>query len=283
MRKSHQKSTPSQGRGIGCPLILTFSPGEKEYSAWWFATEDSNRRKAMPFGSVVREWLFSRERRFFFLLVFLIVFIFLGQFLGADDEGFTLYDLLTTAVLVMGAYSASGKKSSLVIALAIFLPAVALIWLDHFDPTTSYALPRHILAILFFTYIGFTLLVHALRAERVTFDKICAALCSYLLIGMIFASLYSLLEFLDPGTFLAGGEMIPQGDPRAFYGSGMGQAIYFSFTTLTTLGYGDLTGGTPVAKNLSVLEAIIGQIYLVVLVARLVGLEVSHSSGKEQG
>jgi hypothetical protein len=235
----------------------------------------------MPFGSAARDWVFSRERRFLFLLVFLMVFLFLGPFLGSDDEGFTIYDLLATAVLVVGAYSASGKLSSLMIALAILVPAVALIWLDHFDPSTSYALARHILSILFFTYIGLALLVHALRAERVTFDKICAALCSYLLIGMIFATLYSLLEFLDPGTFLAGGEVIAQGDPRAFYGSGMGQAIYFSFTTLTTLGYGDLTGGTPVAKNLSVLEAIIGQIYLVVLVARLVGLEISHSSKGE--
>ncbi len=235
----------------------------------------------MPFGSAAPRWLFSRERRFFYLLIFLMVLLFLGPFLQADGEGFTFYDLLATAVLVVGAYSASGKLSSLVIASAIFVPAVALIWLDHFDPSTSYAMARHILWILFFSYIALTLLVHALRAERVTFDKICAALCSYLLIGTVFATLYSLLEFLDPGTFLAGGEVIPQGDPRAFYGSGMGQAIYFSFTTLTTLGYGDLTGGTAVAKNLSVLEAIIGQIYLVVLVARLVGLEISHSSAKE--
>jgi hypothetical protein len=139
---------------------------------------------------------------------------------------------------------------------------------------------RHVLSILFFSFIGGTILRHVLQDERVTFDKICAALCSYLLLGSIFAILYSLLEFLDPGTFLVGGEVIPKGDPAAFYGAGLGQAIYFSFTTLTTLGYGDITGATPVARNLSVLEAIIGQIYLVVLVARLVGLEISHSSGK---
>jgi hypothetical protein len=228
-------------------------------------------------GMIVPEWLFSRERRFLFLLVFLMVFIFFGPFIQQEDEGLSLYDGLVTGMLIVGAYSASKKKSSLLIALAILVPAVALIWLDHFDPSTSYALPRHVLAILFFMYIGGVILSHSLRAECVTFDKICAALCSYLLLGVIFATLYSLLEFLDPGTFLAGGEVIAQGDPRAFHGAGLGQAIYFSFTTLTTLGYGDLTGATPVAKSLSVLEAIIGQIYLVVLVARLVGLEISHS------
>ena len=232
-------------------------------------------------GSEVPKWLISRERRFLYLLLILTTLIFIGPFISKDDKGFTLYDGLFTGVLILSAYSASGKKSSLIIALAIFVPAVVLIWLDHFDESTSYTLPRNILAIFFFTYIGGTILVHALKAERVTFDKICAALCSYLLLGLIFAILYSLLEFLDPGTFLAGGEVIPKGDPRAFYGGGMWQAIYFSFTTLTTLGYGDLTGGTAVAKNLSVLEAIIGQIYLVVLVARLVGLEISHSSKKE--
>ena len=208
------------------------------------------------------------------MLVFLMILIFMGPFISAHDKGFTLYDGLSTGVLILGAYSASKKKSSLVIALAIFVPAVALVWLDHFDQSTSYALLRNILAILFFMYIGGTILSHVLKAERVTFDKICAALCSYLLLGLIFAILYSLLEFLEPGTFLSGGSVIPQGDARAFYGAGLGQAIYFSFTTLTTLGYGDITGATPVAKNLSVLEAIIGQIYLVVLVARLVGMEI---------
>jgi voltage-gated potassium channel len=235
----------------------------------------------MPTASTVPKWLFSSERRFLYLLIFLMILIFMGPFISSEDRGFTLYDALYTGVLIMGAYSASGKKSSLVIALSIFVPAVALIWLDHFDPSSSYALPRRILAIMFFTYIGGTILFHVLKAERVTFDKICAALCSYLLLGLIFAILYSLLEFLNPGMFLAGGEVIRQGDPRAFQGAGFGQAIYFSFTTLTTLGYGDLTGATPIAKNLSVLEAIIGQIYLVVLVARLVGLEISHSSKQD--
>jgi hypothetical protein len=231
--------------------------------------------------SILPEWLLAGRRRFLFLLVFLMVFLFLGPFVKTNENGLSLYDGLFTAMLIVGAYSASKKKSSLVIASGLALPAVALIWLDHFDPSTSYAVPRYVLALLFFTFTAGTILSNVLKAERVNFDKICAALCSYLLIGLIFAILYSLLEFLEPGAFLVGGTVIPQGDPLAFYGAGLEQAIYFSFTTLTTLGYGDITGATPVAKNLSVLEAIIGQIYLVVLVARLVGMEISHSSDRD--
>jgi len=234
----------------------------------------------MSVGPTVPKWFLARERRFLYLLLFLMILIFAGPFLSSHGKGFGLYDGLYTGVLILGAYSASGKRAFLLIALAILVPSVVLVWLDHFDTSTSYALPRYILAILFFMYIAGTILIHVLKSERVTFDKICAALCSYLLIGVIFAFLYSLLEFLEPGTFLAGGKVIPSGDPRAFHGAGLGQAIYFSFTTLTTLGYGDIAGATPVAKNLSVLEALIGQIYLVVLVARLVGMEISHSSDR---
>jgi hypothetical protein len=207
-----------------------------------------------------------------------MVFLFLGPLIKTSDQGLSLLDGLFTAVLLMAAYSASQRKAFLFIALAIVVPAVTLIWLDHFRETPAYALARHVLVILFFTFVAGTILQGVLKHERVDFDKICAALCSYLLLGLVFATLYSLLEFLEPGSFLVGGEVVPQGDAGAFYGAGLEQPIYFSFTTLTTLGYGDVTGGTPAAKNLSVLEAIVGQIYLVVLVARLVGLEISHAN-----
>ena len=235
----------------------------------------------MADGSILPEWFLTGRRRFLFLLIFLMVFIFLGPFLTMHDKGLSLYDGLFTGVLILGVYSASQRKAFLVIALAILVPAVALIWVDYFDPSTSFAVPRYILSILFFTFIAGTILAHVLRAEQVTFDKICAALCSYLLIGLVWAILYSLLELLEPGTFLAGGEVISRGDVAAFRGVGLGQAIYFSFTTLTTLGYGDITGATQVARNLCVLEALIGQIYLVVLVARLVGMEISHGADRK--
>ncbi len=207
-----------------------------------------------------------------------MVLLFLGPLLGRSGIDLSLFDLLSTIVLIQGAYSASQRKTFLVAALVILVPAVVLVWLDHFDPTTSYTLARYSLALLFFTLVAAAILRYVLTDERVSFDKVSAALCVYLLLGLIFAIVYALMEFLQPGTFLAGGQMIPHGDPGAFHGAGLGQAVYFSFTTLTTLGYGDITGATRLAKNLSVLEAIIGQIFLVVLVAYLVGMQISHGS-----
>jgi hypothetical protein len=97
---------------------------------------------------------------------------------------------------------------------------------------------------------------------------------------MIWAFSYSLLEYLQPGSFSIVREAAVGGIPGLVGSSGFRGVIYFSFTTLTTLGYGDITPLTGIAQNLSVLEAVVGQIYLVVLVARLVGLHIASSSQK---
>ncbi len=234
----------------------------------------------MRHGSILPTRLLTGRRRFFFLLIFLITFIFMGPMLGSDEKDLSISDGLFTVVLLLSAYSASEKKAFLPLVLGILLPAVALIWVDHFHESTSLTVARNILSILFFSFIAGTILSYALRAEKVDFDKISAALCAYLLLGLVWALVYFLLEFLQPGTFLAGGQAIAKAGQDGSRASGLGKAVYFSFTTLTTLGYGDITGASQTARSLSVLEALIGQIYLVVLVARLVGLEIAHSEDK---
>lgn len=98
-----------------------------------------------------------------------------------------------------------------------------------------------------------------LRLERVTGQSIYAALSSYLLIGLMFASFFAALGYLVSGPFFADGQPVN------------GQTVqYFSFTTLTTLGYGDFTAAGDLGRALAVLEAIAGQVFLATLVARLV-------------
>ncbi|MGD9235926.1 MAG: potassium channel family protein, partial [Desulfobacterales bacterium] len=101
---------------------------------------------------------------------------------------------------------------------------------------------------------------------EVTVEMIFAAVVVYLLMAMLWADLYRLLETLSPGSFdMPGGEI--QNDRILF--------LYFSLVTITTLGYGDITPLTDNAAGLAVVEALTGQIYLVVLVAWLVGMHVS--------
>lgn len=98
-----------------------------------------------------------------------------------------------------------------------------------------------------------------LTHEVVTVNTILGALSAYLLIGLMFAAIYGALTKLDPTPFFSNNEP-----------AGADVVQYFSFTTLTTLGYGDFTAATNAGRSLAVLEALIGQTFLVTLVARLV-------------
>ena len=106
----------------------------------------------------------------------------------------------------------------------------------------------------------------ALRSGRVDFERLSAALSAYLLAGHFFGIAYFQVEQLRPGSLAIAG-VAAHPDQLDLQTS-----IYFSFVTLATLGYGDISPLTPTARGLAVTEAILGQLYLAVLVARLVGV-----------
>ena len=103
------------------------------------------------------------------------------------------------------------------------------------------------------------------------------AACAYLLIGIIWADVYAILENIVPGSFTTGGIQLAA-DPGAVIVTAREQLAhfsYFSLVTLSTLGYGDITPVTRPARALASTEAIFGQLYLAVLIARLVGQAIS--------
>jgi voltage-gated potassium channel Kch len=106
------------------------------------------------------------------------------------------------------------------------------------------------------------------RAGHVTVHRISGAVAAYLLIGLVFAFTYDSIETLAPGSFAfanEGARNLGLNDPMA----------YFSFVTLTTVGYGDVTPLTPLTQSLTNIEALIGQLFPAILIARLVAIEVS--------
>lgn len=105
-------------------------------------------------------------------------------------------------------------------------------------------------------------------AGRITFRRIEGAIAAYVLIGLVFACLYDLLHGLDPGAFLHQGEPIQAREQ-------VGSYLFFSFVTLTTTGYGDIVPVHPVARSLAILEALSGQLYLAILLGRLVSLQIA--------
>ena len=110
-----------------------------------------------------------------------------------------------------------------------------------------------------------------LRARRISDEHIAAATAVYVLLGLFFATAYTMLERLAPGSFTI--NLPPDADEATRWV----QFVYFSFMTLTTVGYGDILPASPLARILSAAQGVAGVMYLAVLVSRLVGLHMAHS------
>lgn len=141
-------------------------------------------------------------------------------------------------------------------------------------PTGTFDVVHVLSQTLFLVYVTTTLLRTVFRAKVVDGNILCGAACIYLLAGVVWGYAYTLLDFLQPDSFKVS-------DPAVNLVDQPGWLVYFSFTTLTTVGFGDVLPAKALARSLSVLEAVIGQIMLVVMMARLVGLHVAHATSSK--
>lgn len=207
--------------------------------------------------------------RFLFLIVSILLTIVLSPLFQGFVRLKLLMDISISAILVTAVYAVSHKKHDFLIAALLAIPMLASIWLEQFLPIPfAINISGSCSGILFVAFIIINILSFIFRERKVTRDLIYAAIVVYLLMAVMWAFMYALVEALHAGSFSVPEDKITE---RRFL------FIYYSFVTLTTLGYGDITPLTGIASSLTILEAIIGQIYLVVLVAWLVGMHVSQS------
>lgn len=137
----------------------------------------------------------------------------------------------------------------------------------------------HALGILFLGHAMIVVARYVFTAKRVSWNTVSAALCIYLLFGIGYGLLYCLLFILDPGSFSLS---IAKGTPLLFESESLITGIYYSLVTMTTLGYGDVIPATPVTRMAAAVQALLGQLYVAVLVARLVGMQVADSMSEDK-
>lgn len=190
--------------------------------------------------------------------------------------------ILFVAILVSAVFAVGGRRLTTLFAVVVATPGIVLQAVDLLIVPQGIEIAKHLSGVLF---LGFTVVVvlhHVFTTDRVTIDTIAAALCVYLLLGVLWSLVYSAMELLSPGSFIilsGGGE----DESIGFGGKGTVIALYYSFVTMTTLGYGDIVPNSSPARMFAAMEAIMGQVYLAVLVARLVALHISHSMGRHNG
>ena len=199
------------------------------------------------------------HRRYTILFYMLLLTLVSAPVLSAAKFTGTLLELLLAASLfaaIMPVTSVRSRPYLLVAMIIVWLARPMTVWLKHpfFSEMTLGT----------WTLVGLLAAAAALRfamaATQVDTEHLYAALSAYLLAGIYFGLFYWVLEQMNPDTFTSNGSFSQT------------SAIYFSFVTLATLGYGDIVPRGDIARGIAIVEGVGGQLFLAVLVARLVSL-----------
>jgi hypothetical protein len=212
--------------------------------------------------ALARFWAEDRGLSIFSALLLIVAFVlppFVPPGSGRSLAGDVVYALLLISgvqALAKGTLTRRLLMLVAVITIAVDLGSWVLPVAEPWAQGTSLVS----LLVLLVVVLGQTL-----RSGPITFHRIQGAVAAYVLLGVIWAYAYALIAILRPGAF--SGPVSPADGPRAW--------LYFSFVTLTTVGYGDVLPVHPTARSLAVLEAVTGPLYLAILISRLVSLAVA--------
>jgi len=230
-------------------------------------SEELSKTRAMSEATVTH--------KFFLLFVFLLGYLIFYPYLQNSGAGYYMFRLIATAITALCVYAVSFRRSLAIVALALAIPVL----LDHlhFRQADADALSifYKCLSLAFDTFIIVVIFRRVFFRGRATAETISGALCIYLLVGFSFANLYWLMAVLQKNAFYLDPVTNSHSIPNRF------DLIYYSFGTMTSLGAAGITAVSDQARSLSVIEAVLGLLYLAVLISRLMGAYRSDNVREE--
>ena len=198
------------------------------------------------------------------LLFFLLVYLVGSPFLDPYPALEVFAHLFLSMTLLAGLYTVQKHQQRRSIAIVVLVVLLVLYWLGIYDVIRFSQQAAYLLFVVYFGLLIYSYVMNIARFQKVTKNILYAALCLYLIIGLFWGSLYTLLNALSPGAYSGILLNNVQSSPIHAFN-------YFSMVTLTTLGYGDITPQTAGAGALCQMEAIVGQFFTAVIVGWLVG------------
>jgi voltage-gated potassium channel len=223
------------------------------------------------------EFLFFRHR-FAVLLALLFFVVIIPPYFEAGTWMDRAWRLLFTLVLLWTLYTVHGSRRVLIFALLAFVPTVLSTWIaQSIESEIMVLYLDNLTNILYFGLICAYLAAYIFSARKVTSEVLFAAMCLYMALAFLWAAIYTNLHLFygDAFNFYGGSAAAAGIGPDQLYP----YMLYYSFVTLSTLGYGDIVPSHQVAQNWAAVEAMIGQFFIAVVIARLVSLYTLEQHG----
>jgi len=204
-------------------------------------------------------------RRFFLLFLLLLTTLILYPYAEASVFGYYAFRVFGSSAILISVYAANLRRSLLIFVGVLAVPALIQHMLLSRTHATSFGIVNMVLSFIFDVVVVATIFRHVFAREQVNSETVFGSLCIYLLVGFSFASVYHMVSAMQPGAFYL--------DPHANFHAVPDRFdfIYYSFGTMTCLGPAGITPVSAHARAISIVEAILGVLYLAVLVARLMG------------
>ena len=207
------------------------------------------------------------------LLGAMLLLLFVPSMVSADWVS-AISRFLYTLVMLASLYLVSTNRRHLIIGIILFVPATITKWniMPFLDPQTQ-LLSYSILQVIFLAYVVRVMYRFLLSAKKVDTEIIYASIILYIIFGLCMSLVYQGTLIVVPGSL--GPSLVLDFNDQASLTVVLHDLIYFSFVTQTTLGYGDIAPVTGFAKALASTQALVGQIYVAVIIARLVGIQIA--------
>jgi len=211
----------------------------------------------------------SEKNNFVYLISSLVVLLLVGALVDQFPSGLSkhIFQAITVVTLAMPVVGLRSTSMSVKTGMGFTLSVLMIVMLGVVLDLAGLSYLHLIVMTIFYCWLTWLAAKQVLFSGVIDANKIVGAICIYLLMGLIWAMLYLLMAQAIPGAFNGL-------DQKEWYDN-FSDAAYFSYVTLTTLGYGDVTPATPLARFLVYMEAISGAFYMAVLVASLIGIRIS--------
>jgi len=221
--------------------------------------------------------------RFAILLAALVIFMCGIAFVDSDEGlGPWVVRLGTVSLLLAAVYTASERRWHLIVALGLALPALGTQLHEALIHDRGIYLLRASFNASLLFYTALLVSIALVKQHRVSVDTILGGINVYLLFAIGFMFLHGIVEVSNPGSYEVQGQILTEviGETPGVRAAGM--LLYFSIVTMTTLGYGDIVPVAPVARMLCGVEAMAGQLYVAIFIARLVAIQIGQASGRNR-